>query len=206
MQSRDVRLVISRRQDVARLERRVSKRDTGRGLAPCAPPHGRTCSTDAAQLDPAAAQRHHLLTDLKHGHHVGQSRAGRRRDPDARMVCAAPGVQRLQHLHIICNVQRKTLARKWQAVSGGNGEHRQGVASGRKPLPGTRRGGGVEPPHSVRRSASSRINRYVDGRTHARTLICTYVCVIDLITHPALDAKRHSEGGRLGGRANPLRP
>ena len=169
MQSRDVRLVISRRQDVARLERRVSKRDTRRGLAPCAPPHRHTCSTDAAQLDPAAAQRHHLLTDLKHGHHVGQSRAGRRRDPDARMVCAAPGVQRLQHLHVICNVQRKTLARKWQAVSGGSGEPRQAAAPGRKPLPGTRRGGGVEPPHSVRRSASSRINRY--GR---RTYTCTH--------------------------------
>ena len=203
MQSRDVRLVISRRQDVARLERRVSKRDTRRGLAPCAPPHRRTCSTDAAQLDPAAAQRHHLLTDLKHRHHAGQSRAGRRRDPDARMVCAAPGVQRLQHLHVICNVQRKTLARKWQAVSGGNGEHRQGVAAGRKPLPGTRRGGEVEPPHSVRRSASSRINRY------RRACACASACtrqLIDLITHPALDAKRHSEGGRLGGRANPLRP
>ena len=187
MQSRDVRLVISRRQDVARLERRVSKRDTRRGLAPCAPPHRRTCSTDAAQLDPAAAQRHHLLTDLKHGHHVGQSRAGRRRDPDARMVCAAPGVQRLQHLHVICNVQRKTLARKWQAVSGGNGEHRQGVAAGRKPLPGTRRGGrGVEPPHSVRRSASSRINRYVDAPTHARTRMCMCMCMCMQLMHTSV--------------------
>ena len=116
MQPRDVRLVIGRRQDVARLERGVGKRDARRGLASCAPPHRRTCSTNAAQLDPAAAQRHHLLADLKHRHHAGQSRAGRRRDPDARMVCAAPGVKRFQHLHVICNVQCISLARKWQAA------------------------------------------------------------------------------------------